>query len=77
MSAGTVRVHTIDGRELVASTDVSTPAADLELQRARLTAKFRQLAGPVLGEERAAAIADMVDHLEDLERVAELTAAAH
>ncbi len=77
MSAGTVRVHTIDGRELVASADVSTPAADLELQRARLTAKFRQLAGPVLGEERAAAIVDMVDHLEDLERVADLTAAAH
>jgi 2-methylcitrate dehydratase PrpD len=71
--AGTVRLRTTDGRELSASADTSVPAAELDRQRERLRTKFQALAAPIAGDERAAAIARMVDGLEDLERVRELT----
>ncbi len=74
-ATGTVRLHTTDGRELVESVDTSVPAADLERQQERLTAKFHVLAGPIVGEERAAAVAEMVERLENLDRVSELTGA--
>lgn len=76
LSAGTVRVHASDGRELVASGDTSIPAADLELQHTRLAAKFTRLAEPVLGEERVAALADLVDRLEHTQSVSELMSLA-
>jgi 2-methylcitrate dehydratase PrpD len=72
-ASGSVRLCTTDGRELVASVDTTVPAADLDLQQERLMAKFRALAGPVVGEDRAEALAEMVDRLEKLDRVGELT----
>jgi 2-methylcitrate dehydratase PrpD len=72
-ASGSVRLRTTDGRELVASVDTTVPAADLDLQQERLRAKFRALAGPVVGEDRAEALAEMVDRLEKLDRVGELT----
>ena len=42
-----------DGRSLRAAHDVSVPETDLAAQRAALEAKFRALAEPVLGPERA------------------------
>lgn len=72
-AAGTVRVQTTDGRELIQSADTSIPAADLDVQRERLSAKFHALTGPIVGEERAVAIAEMIDHMDELDRVDELT----
>lgn len=48
-----VVVTTIDGQRLQSEDDTGIPAADLDLQMARLSSKFRGLAGPVLGEHGA------------------------
>ena len=72
-SNGTVRVRTSDGRLLTASADTSVPADDLQEQMSRLAAKFNALAGPVLGPDPAAAVVEVVERLEDLERVGDLT----
>jgi 2-methylcitrate dehydratase PrpD len=48
-----VVVTTTDGRTLEAEDDTGRPAADLALQWERLSAKFRGLAAPVVGEEGA------------------------
>jgi hypothetical protein len=71
--AGAVRLRTTDGRQLAASADTSIPAADLERQGKRLTAKFTALADPVVGRDRASMIAEIVDRFEDVGRVHELT----
>jgi 2-methylcitrate dehydratase PrpD len=71
--AGAVRLRTADGRSLAASADTSIPAADLERQGKRLTAKFRALADPVVGRDRASMIAEIVDRFQDVGRVHELT----
>jgi 2-methylcitrate dehydratase PrpD len=72
-ASGSVRLRMTDGLELVGSVDTTVPAADLDLQQERLMAKFRALAGPVVGEDRASALAEMLDRLEKLDRVGELT----
>jgi 2-methylcitrate dehydratase PrpD len=71
--AGAVSLRTADGRRLSASADTSIPAADLERQGERLTAKFKALAEPVLGRDRATAIMEVVDRLQDAPRVSELS----
>jgi 2-methylcitrate dehydratase PrpD len=48
-----VVVTTTDGRTVEAEDDTGRPAADLALQWDRLSAKFRALAAPVLGDEGA------------------------
>ncbi len=65
------------GADLGACVDVGLPASidDLGRQWDRLAAKFRGLAEPVLGSERAGHLLDLVAHLEDLPSVAPLLAA--
>jgi 2-methylcitrate dehydratase PrpD len=72
---GTVRLRTTDGRELVASVDASVPSANLGQQGERLRKKFDVLAGPIVGNDRAGAIAEMIGRLDELQRVTELTRA--
>jgi 2-methylcitrate dehydratase PrpD len=65
------------GVDVDACVDVGLPAAvhDLGRQWDRLATKFRGLADPVLGHERAGHLLDLVAHLEDLPSVAPLLAA--
>lgn len=49
-------VRLVDGRRLSVTNDCYLPLNDLPAQRAMLTAKFRSLASPVLGRERAEAL---------------------
>jgi 2-methylcitrate dehydratase PrpD len=51
-----VVIHTSDGRSLDTEANVGIPATDLDAQWHRLTAKFRVLAGAVLGHEPAARV---------------------
>ena len=56
--------------------DVGMPADDLEAQEARLTAKFRRLAEPIIGADKAAQVEQLVLGLDDAKTVAELMDAA-
>lgn len=67
-----VVVATRDGRRLEADGDTGVPAPDLALQLDRLSAKFRALATPVLGAERALALEEAIGRLETLRSVREL-----
>ena len=62
------------GDRAEACVDVGLPAAvdELDRQWERLATKFRGLADPVLGAERAGHLLDLVAHLEDLPSVAPL-----
>jgi len=73
-TVATVRVRQRDGGVLEATADTGIPAEDLALQGSRLDAKFRALAAPVVGESRAAQIAEMVASIESLESVSDLLA---
>ena len=74
-TAATVRVRTTDGRTVERGWDTGVPDTDLDLQGQRLGAKFRALAVPVIGDDRAAEVLDMVERLSELKAVADLTAA--
>ena len=63
-TATTVEIRTTDGRTLTATADVGRPADDLDRQWERITAKFVRLASPVIGEERAWTVHDLVQRLE-------------
>jgi 2-methylcitrate dehydratase PrpD len=66
----TVRLKT--GEELHEQVDLTVPAADLDLQWERLVAKFRSLAGPVAGPQRAEAMIDAVSRLDSLPSIGPL-----
>ncbi|MBI5506308.1 MAG: MmgE/PrpD family protein [Deltaproteobacteria bacterium] len=73
-----VVVETPAGR-FEAAADTGVPAADLAAQRARLAEKFRTLAAPSLGADRAQALCEMVaraDELADIAALLELARAA-
>lgn len=72
VAAGTVRLRTTDGRQMIKSADTGVPAADLGAQAERLKAKFELLAGPVIGQTRVREILEMVQRLEGLAEVGEL-----
>lgn len=58
-----------DGRTLTAEANVGIPATDLGAQEAKLVAKFRALADPVIGRDRAQSAQAMLltlDRLPDL-----------
>ncbi|MGH7859090.1 MAG: MmgE/PrpD family protein, partial [Candidatus Binatia bacterium] len=74
-TAARIEVHTTDGRDLAETADVGTPATDLDTQWGRLTAKFVRLASPVLGEDRAWALHDLLRRLDELNDVSELAPA--
>ena len=73
-TVATVHVRLENGDEFQATADTGRPAEDLARQGRRLDAKFRALAGPVVGSERAAGIAGMVEGLDELASVRELMA---
>jgi 2-methylcitrate dehydratase PrpD len=64
-----------DGSVLEAEDDTGRPAEDLQLQRQRLLQKFAGLAGPVLGEGRATALATAVMALAPAREIGYLAAA--
>ena len=70
----TVILRTRGGEEHEESADVGLPARDLPRQWERITAKFLRLAEPVIGEERACRLHEVVARLEDLDDMSELTA---
>jgi 2-methylcitrate dehydratase PrpD len=72
-AAAEMRVTTTDGSVIEARHDAGVPASDVAAQGERLAAKFRSLAGPVLGERRAADLAEAVASLDTLGSIAELT----
>lgn len=61
-----------DGSTRSETVDVGHPAADLERQWERLQTKFMRLAAPVLGEQTAWLVHDLVRRLETLDDVTEL-----
>jgi 2-methylcitrate dehydratase PrpD len=67
-----VEVELADGRTLAAAEDVSTPQRDLAAQRSRLLEKFSVLSVPVLGAERARALAQVVTGLSPQQPIREL-----
>jgi 2-methylcitrate dehydratase PrpD len=71
-----VEVQLRDGSRLSAAHDVNTPEADLDAQGARLAEKFRVLAEPVLGGERAGALLAALTELDGTGSVRELMRAA-
>jgi hypothetical protein len=58
-----------DGSAFCATGDVSQPLRDLDLQQAKLEAKFRALVAPKLGEARAESIIETCRALDDAESV--------
>lgn len=61
-----VIVRTTDGATFTHTHDASRPDPDLERQGQALTAKFRRLADPVLGERRAQRLLADLQRFEDL-----------
>jgi 2-methylcitrate dehydratase PrpD len=70
-----VAVQTATGA-LEASADVSRPESDLELQGAKLRAKFDALAGPILGPSGAAQLGDRLGDVSGFSDIGDLLAMA-
>ena len=64
------------GRELTAEADTGRPETDLARQSERLTAKFMALTAPVIGADRAAALRDAIEQVEDVASMREIAALA-
>jgi len=60
------------GRQFEAESDSGQPASDLDLQRERLTRKFRSLTSPILERSGAEALARAVLEVEKVAAVSEL-----
>jgi 2-methylcitrate dehydratase PrpD len=75
--AAEVIIDLADGRSLVETFDAGVPADDLDAQEARLVAKFKRLAEPVIGRNRAALTVDHVMALNDAEDFMALMAEMH
>jgi 2-methylcitrate dehydratase PrpD len=71
-----VDIELADGTLVRAEHDSNTPEDDLDAQHAKLAAKFAELAEPVLGPARAAALAQALDSLDSHAGVRELMALA-
>jgi 2-methylcitrate dehydratase PrpD len=67
----------VSSRRLEGEADTGTPAADLALQRARLTRKFASLVEPALGAGRADSLSQAALGADGLTSVRELVALAH
>ena len=70
-----ITVYCTDGRTFTAESRQPPGSGDAPLPRERVTRKFFELATPVLGEERSHAIVALIDRLEELPNLAELTCA--
>ena len=71
----TVRIKLANGESAEEAVDVGRPERDLKRQGERLSKKFAALACPVVGEERAAQLEELVTGLENLSSVEELVRA--
>jgi 2-methylcitrate dehydratase PrpD len=67
-----VEVQLDDGTTLSQTVDVGRPAEDLERQWERLRTKFIRLASPVIGEDAAWAMHNVIQNLEAVDDVSEL-----
>lgn len=75
--AGTdVTITTTSGAELRTSVNLETPADDLDLQLARLEAKFDSLARPVIGAGEADGLRTRIGSLETEQNMADLVSLA-
>jgi len=70
-----VEIRLLDGRTVAGEYDAGLAAADVAEQGRRLDAKFRALAGPLLGEDRTGRIAGLVERLQDLPDITTLAQA--
>ncbi|MGI8921120.1 MAG: MmgE/PrpD family protein [Solirubrobacteraceae bacterium] len=70
-----LRIATRAGQRYEATANTSAPATELAHQRERVAAKFTTLATPLLGADRAEQIRNLIDRLDELQSVGELTAA--
>lgn len=61
-----------EGRELTAEFDSGQPAADLDAQWAKLSAKFHALAEPIIGRESAQRLHATIERIESVPNVREL-----
>lgn len=64
-----------DGRRLVAESLHPPGSSEVPLEDERVRGKFAQLVDPVLGPERRKTLAQLVERLEDIQHVSELTCA--
>jgi 2-methylcitrate dehydratase PrpD len=71
-----VTITTRDGDTFVQRHDISVPPGDIPMQGQRLRAKFMALATPVIGADRAEALADAIRRMEDQDDVSKLFALA-
>jgi 2-methylcitrate dehydratase PrpD len=71
-SAAVVTANLNDGRTLVAEDNVGIPAADHGEQWNRLSTKFTSITVPVVGEERSARAAALIDALDEQSDLHEL-----
>jgi hypothetical protein len=69
-----VEIELADGAVVRAAHDSTTPEDDLDAQRAKLAVKFARLAEPLLGDAKAAALAQALDSLDASVGVRELLA---
>lgn len=67
-----VKILLKSGAEHTKEWNVAIPATDLALQQHKLTDKFRSLADPVLGSQRAKRIVSLVASLDELESIEDL-----
>jgi hypothetical protein len=68
-----IEVQMTDGRSLSETSDVGRPADDLNRQWERLTAKFIRLAAPVVGEDAAWRLHELISKLDAVSDVSEIT----
>ena len=70
-----VEIETTDGARAVAEHDAGIAAPDVAEQGRRLREKFTALVEPLYGTARTKAIIGLVDRLDSLRDIGELTAA--
>ncbi|MGH7329087.1 MAG: MmgE/PrpD family protein, partial [Polyangiaceae bacterium] len=70
-----VTVRCTDGRRLVAESLHPPGSSEVPLDDERVRRKFAELVDPVLGAERRKNVAQLVERLEEVERVSELACA--
>lgn len=68
-----VTIISRSGEPIEAENDTGTPAADLDLQRERLSAKFRGLVAPTLGDACAAELRDALLSIDKAASVRDVT----
>lgn len=68
-----ITVRTKTGRVIEWEVEGSAGGPDAPLSQERVLAKFRSLADPIIGPQRAAEVVDMVTNLEELQDMCELT----